>query len=69
MFSFSTCKHTSVVSRAIFLDFPEMLKSRGAYHLSEGTGWDEQMTLNNGKGFSKISKPTERDGAYHSITI
>ena len=33
---------------------------QGAYHLSEETGG-----MNNGKGFSKISKPTERDGAYH----
>ena len=24
-------------------------------------------TLNNGKGFSKISKPTERNGAYHLL--
>ena len=23
------------------------------------------MTMNNGKRFSKLSKPTERDGAYH----
>ena len=36
----------------------------GAYHLLEGTGWDE-CSLNNGKGFSKLSEPTERDGAYH----
>ena len=37
-------------------------QTRGAYHFSkEPVG----MTMNNGKGFSKITKPTERDGVYH----
>ena len=40
---------------------------KGGYHLSEYTGWDEPLDngKGKGKGFSKISKPNERDGAYH----